>query len=215
MVNFFLYNERMRDSLHPLRDADIRQPLHNWLLDQHADDPTTTVIHELKLPRPSARVDIAVVNGSLEAFEIKSDVDSLARLPRQILSFNRVFDRICIVTTKRHERAVKTTVPHWWGIAVAKTEGEQVNFRRIRKSRQNPETDLLSLLYALHLPELHTILRFGRGKGGRPSSKADLIDQILRLPAQLTRDASREALKARYPKTSSPSSEELGLLTWL
>lgn len=186
----------MLDSFGRLRDHDIRLPLHTWLLSQHANDPTTVVIHEFKIPRPSARADIAVVNGALEGFEIKSDADSLARLPRQISSFNRVFDRICIVTTTRHEHAVKVGVPKWWGIAIASDQDGIIEFRRVRKSRQNPEVDLRSLLYALYVPELNCVLHL---LGGRASvaSKSALVDHILQFSPQSVKDASREALKAR------------------
>lgn len=195
----------MGDLAHSLRDKDIRHPLHSWLLGQHADDPTTRVIHELKLPRPSARVDLAVVNGRLEAFEIKSDVDSLARLPRQIRSYNRVFDRVCIVTTRKHAKAVRVSIPLWWGITIATARAERIEFRSIRKPRDNPQPDLLALLHALHIPELRLVLRFGGVTVRSSLSKSELIEEVLQLPAHLTRDASREVLKNRYPKMSSPS----------
>jgi hypothetical protein len=181
-----------------LRDFDIRGPLHKWLLDQHANDAKTSVIHELKLPRPSARVDIAVVNGELAAFEIKSDVDSLARLPRQILSFNKVFDRICIVTTKRHVQAVRKTIPHWWGISLVKIQGGELKFRSLRRGRQNPQPDLMSLLHALYLPELHSVLRCHGVVIGSSSCKHDLIQQVFKLPNRSIRTASRDALRQRY-----------------
>lgn len=82
-----------------LRDLHIRKPLHHWLLAAHADCPDTEILHELKIPRPSARIDIAVVNGEICGFEIKSDVDSLARITRQERAFSAVFDRVSIVIT--------------------------------------------------------------------------------------------------------------------
>jgi hypothetical protein len=180
-----------------LRDSDIRGPLHRWLLDQHANDAETSVIHELKLPRPTARVDIAVVNGDLAAFEIKSDVDSLARLPRQILSFNKVFDRICVVTTKRHAQAVQRTIPHWWGISIAKNQNGEVRFKNLRRGRQNPHPDLMALLHALYLPELRSILRCHDITAFSSCSKNELIQQVLGLPMGSTRTASRDALRQR------------------
>lgn len=191
----------MRDTRHQLRDDDIRWPLHKWLIDQHSDDVTTHVIHELKLPRPSARVDIALVNGELTAFEIKSDVDSLGRLPRQILSFNKVFDRVCVVTTKRHEAAVRSKVPRWWGIAIAESSKGQVTFKSIRRSRRNPEPELLALLHALFLPELRSVLHFVGAEKAKFSTKEELIRQILRTSSDSVRDACRDALKQRYPKS--------------
>jgi hypothetical protein len=96
-----------------LRDADIRGHLETWIRSLHSETPTV-ILHELKIPRPSARVDIAVVNGELSAFEIKSDVDSLFRLPRQVLSFDSVFDRVSLVTTEKHLQRARAVIPRWW-----------------------------------------------------------------------------------------------------
>jgi hypothetical protein len=49
----------------------------------------------------SARTDIAVINGSLHAFEIKSDSDSLDRLPSQIEAYQGVFEYITLVCGSR------------------------------------------------------------------------------------------------------------------
>lgn len=206
MSRNYVYNARMIQPDKHLRDADIRWPLHEWLLSQHEDDCSTAVLHELKLPRPSARVDLAVVNGLLAGFEIKSDVDSLARLPRQIRSFNRVFDRVCVVTTKRHHQSVKSVIPNWWGIAIATSGNGGVKFRNSRRSRQNPDLDMVSLLHTLHISELLMISRSTRAKPTQSASKSKLIDDLLCQPASLLREASREALKQRYAKSSSSRS---------
>src|SRR5271156_2900941 len=66
------------------RDSQIRKPLHYWLVRKFSGHSDTEILHELKMPRPSGRVDMAVINGRLCGFEIKSDFDSLSRLPRQV-----------------------------------------------------------------------------------------------------------------------------------
>lgn len=59
-----------------LRDGCIRAPLINWLRALHPEDGSTELLQEFKMPRPSARIDLALVNGELAGFEIKSDADS-------------------------------------------------------------------------------------------------------------------------------------------
>src|SRR6266511_802692 len=65
-------------------DAAIRPALRERLLRRHATDADTVLIEELGLCRGKVRVDLALVNGSLHGFEIKSDRDSLRRLSAQV-----------------------------------------------------------------------------------------------------------------------------------
>jgi hypothetical protein len=181
-----------------LRDFDIREPLHRWLQLEHAHDPTTKIIHELKLPRPSARADVAVVNGELAGFEIKSDADSLARLPRQIVSFNNVFDRICLVTTPRHKKSIGKKIPQWWGIIIAKDKGDQISFVSARQSRLNPSPGVIPLLYTLHIPELEFVLRFASGSPCSNLKKSELVRMASELKPEIIREAARVVLKKRH-----------------
>src|SRR5690242_17854466 len=66
-----------------LRDRDVRKALKSKLLREHIADPRTLVLDELGLRHGACRVDIAVVNGSMHGYEIKSDSDTLERLPSQ------------------------------------------------------------------------------------------------------------------------------------
>lgn len=181
-----------------LRDSDIRRPLHRWLLHQHASDPDTNIIHELKLPRNSARVDVAVVNGEIAAFEIKSDTDSLARLPRQVSCFNMVFDKICIVTTHRHQKSIENKVPQWWGIAIAQDDGVEVDFISARKGRRNPNPDVIALLHALYVPELLSIVRVAGIHATSHHGKSALIEMAAELAPDLARNGARDALRKRH-----------------
>src|ERR1700733_1041930 len=95
------------------RDPELRKPLHKWLERKFLAHDDTEILHELRMPRPSGRVDIAVVNGRLAGFEIKSDFDSLSRLPRQVRAFSAVFDEMCVVTTPRHSADAKKIIPSW------------------------------------------------------------------------------------------------------
>ena len=66
-----------------LKDSDIRKSLYNNILKKHEDASDTIVLNELGLLQGACRVDIAVVNGSLHGYEIKSEADTLDRLPYQ------------------------------------------------------------------------------------------------------------------------------------
>jgi len=63
-----------------MNDAGIRRNLHCKKLRRHHVDPDTLVVDELGLKHGKCRADIAVINGHLMGYEIKSDDDSLRRL---------------------------------------------------------------------------------------------------------------------------------------
>lgn len=163
-----------------LRDNDIRWSLHQWLLDAHACCGNTGIIHELKIPRPSSRIDLAVVNGRLAGFEIKSDVDSLSRLPRQVLAFSHIFDELYVVTTERHVKAVRAVIPDWWGIAVPIQKGTNISFRKLKRSKINRHQNTEALLHMLCRRELIAVLAsVGIADGKRSTSKPELVKHIL------------------------------------
>jgi hypothetical protein len=196
----------------PLRDPHIREPLHRWLLAAHADCPDTHILHELKIPRPSARIDIAVVNGELCGFEIKSDVDSLARLTRQERAFSAVFDRVSMVITPRHLLLTQAAIPNWWGIVVARPCSIGASFTTEREAHPNPNRDTEALLHMLCRRELIGILeRNGLAGGLRSKRRAALIGAILHasIPNLQTETLSVFKLRAAAYHSSSSSSRIL------
>jgi hypothetical protein len=121
------------------RDPDIRRVLHARLAATYADDADTEIVDEMAVCQAGARADVAVINGHLGGFEIKSDVDSLARLPRQTKYFSRVFDCMTLVCADRHTAAATALVPDWWGIWAAEVLSGTVHLRPVRSGGRNPE----------------------------------------------------------------------------
>jgi hypothetical protein len=192
-----------------LRDADMRARLEVWIRSQHGDTPTA-ILHELKIPRPSARVDVAVINGELSAFEIKSDVDSLWRLPRQVRSFDCVFDRVSLVTTEKHLRRARAMVPRWWGIFTLSSE--TVDIRQRRQARVNPRRRVLNLLHMLSRPELLSLAtREELHKGCSGLARQAIIERLTCVPEARLRGHARELLAARQSRVaySSPPSSSV------
>lgn len=146
-----------------MRDAEIRQSFHRKRLKRYHADRGTLVIDELGLRHGTCRADIAVVNGRLLGFEIKSDRDALSRLPSQISAYNAVFGRITIIAGERHVPGVWEVVPHWWGIVLC-TRGRRggVHFATQRRPSPNPLVDALSVAKLLWRSEVVEILQ---GKG--------------------------------------------------
>ena len=53
----------------------------------------------------TVRIDVAVLNGEMCGYEIKSDRDTLERLPFQIEIYSKEFDKLTLVVGRRHEKS--------------------------------------------------------------------------------------------------------------
>ncbi len=143
-----------------MRDRDVRQALHTKVLKEHHGDTNTLVLDELGLRHGTCRVDVAVVNGYLHGFEIKSDFDTLERLPGQVAIYNAVLDRATLVVGEKHITKAQAKIPDWWGIKVV-TAGPRggIAFDSIRMPKLNIMIDAVALAELLWRPEAVDILR--------------------------------------------------------
>ena len=140
-------------------DREIRAALHQKRLKRLHASPDTIVIDELGLAHANVIVDIAVINGTLDGFEIKSAQDSLARLPKQLMVYERCLERLTIVCDVRHAAAVKRMAPAWAGILqVEKGPRGAVRFRSVRPALRNPNVRPELLAHLLWRPEAIALL---------------------------------------------------------
>ncbi|MCK5534503.1 sce7726 family protein [bacterium] len=131
-------------------DKEIRTALKCLVEKQCANISDTLIIDELAVGHGHARIDVAVVNGNLHGYELKSDKDSLYRLEEQALAYNKVFDKITLVSGKKHVFKALKKIPEWWGIKIAECGSKgTVKFHAIRKAKNNPDADPISILELL------------------------------------------------------------------
>lgn len=117
------------------------------------------MIDELGIMEGAFRVDVAVVNGKLHGYEIKSAKDNLDRLPTQQSAYNKVFDKLTLVVDERHvENAVKL-VPPCWGLMVAGVRNGSPYLDEIWPARLNFAVDPYVLCQLLWREEALAILR--------------------------------------------------------
>ncbi len=183
-----------------MRDADVRSALRATVLARHLRDPSTLVVDELGLDQGAVRVDIAVVNGRLHGYEIKSDADTLDRLPTQAAAYSRVFDRVTLVAGLRHLDKAAALVPPWWGLRAAEANaGGGVRFRCVRPELANPDVDLAAVAALLWREEaLALLVAEGRARGLASKPRRDLCAALVAtLPAAQLRRSVRDALKTR------------------
>ena len=134
--------QQMRKNLRsPLGDNTIRPALRSRLLGEHSQDADTVLIEELGLCRGQVRIDIAVVNGLLHGYEIKSDRDSLRRLGTQVDIYGKVLDQATLVVGDRFLAEALDLVPAWWGVLHVRPTPQGLQFRTVRRPRRNPQRD--------------------------------------------------------------------------
>lgn len=182
-----------------MRDFDVRIALNREMVNLFPPDPDTLVINELGVCQGEARVDIAVINGKIHGFEIKSDSDTLERLPSQLEVYNRVLETMTIVTGENHLEKIKNLVPEWWGIIKVCQLNKEVCFERLRRSLGNPSIDALSLVQLLWHNETVSILeRYGLSKSLKNKPRRFLWSALVeRFPLTELSDIVRATLKNR------------------
>lgn len=138
-------------------DKDVRNAVKKKVIKQHLNDPSTLVVEELGLDFGRNRVDIAVVNGELHGYELKSDSDNLIRLPAQVLSYSAVMDKATLVVGEKHAKEAIDMIPNWWGIKIASmTNNGSISLlteRRNKKNRNILPLELVKLMWKDELLE--------------------------------------------------------------
>ena len=185
----------------PTNDRVIRTALIEELWKTHRQEPEVRIIEELGITHGAARVDIAVVNGIIHGFELKSELDTLHRLPEQMRIYNSVLDQVTLVVGKNHLHEAINTVPEWWGITIAKAidSSGAISFCNIRRAEENPEknsVDIASLLWREEA--LHILEEIDQSRGVRSKPRKFLYERLADVLDQPTLRAKvRECLSLR------------------
>ncbi|XXQ53899.1 sce7726 family protein [Xenophilus aerolatus] len=182
------------------RDRDVRALVLSTVLAQHATDPFARVVEEMGLEHGTCRVDIAVVNGFIHGYELKSEADTLDRLPRQIEAYSRCLDRATLVLGSSHLDPAEKLLPSWWGIKVVeRKKGGVLKLSTHRPVRSNPDVSLFHMSHLLWRSEAVEVLRkAGAAPRELAANRATLYGLLVQSlqPTDLRR-AIREALKSR------------------
>lgn len=184
-----------------MNDWNIRTVLKKELMRRYAKEEDTLVLDELGLRHGAARIDLVVVNHQLHGYEIKSDLDSLRRLPDQIKAYNSVMDRVTLVVGYRHAYDALRMVPEWWGVRLAETKKRSgtVVLSNARPPRDNPRVDLNAVVALLWRNEALAILEeMGATRGIRSKPRTEIYERLIEVsePDHL-RFRIRQQLKSR------------------
>lgn len=182
-----------------MRDADVRAALHVLLRHEHAHElHATRFLNELDLCG-LVRVDVAVINGEFAGYELKSERDTLARLPLQVSVYSRVLDRATLVVATTHFDRARTVVPDWWGIIVARAERGVTELQWFRRPQRNPDIRAEALVQLLWRDEvLAELAARGLDRGIRRANRCVLWAHLTtNVPISQLQVLVRERLKHR------------------
>ena len=184
-----------------MTDQDIRTVLKAELMRRYAKDNNTLVLDEVGIRHGAARIDLVVVNHQLHGYEIKSDRDSLKRLPDQIRAYSSIMDRVTLVVGYRHAYEALRMVPEWRGVRLAETNKQSgtVVLSGARPARNNPKVDLDAAVALLWRGEALAILEeMGAAGGVRSKRRSDIYERLVELSdPSFLRSRIRQQLKQR------------------
>jgi hypothetical protein len=181
-------------------DAQIRELLLPFVRREHSSSPDTIFLEEFALYGGTNRADLAAFNGVSHGYEIKSDRDTLLRLPHQVDAYSATFERATLVSSVRHLLSAQEFIPKWWGIIeVKQNPASGIQLERIRDASPNPAPLAGAIAALLWRSEaLHILENLGLDRGVRSKPMEQLIARLsIEIPVERLSCYVREALRAR------------------
>lgn len=185
-----------------MKDIEIRKELHQNFFYAYKNDCDTKIINELGVCQGTVKIDVAIINGSLIGYEIKSEQDNLLRLPTQIENYNKVFDYLNIVINEKHLDQVIDLIPAYWGIIqIKKSTDGFIKCEVYREAQKNSCSDPYSVIQLLWRDECLNILHeLNLLKGMKSKPRIEIWKKICQsVDADQVNDYVRKYIKARPP----------------
>lgn len=194
-VLLFCFSQALGDG--HMRDIDIRRGLRRKLA--RSEDADALIVEEYGLCQGEVRIDVAVVNGALNGYEIKSDCDTLERLPAQRDVYGQVLDTVTLVFSGQRLDLIVQQVPYWWGIWQAVERDGDVGFETVRQPVPNPSVVATSLVQCLWRDEAFSVLKeYNLHQGLERSPRRAIWERLAAaLPLEDLKRIVRDRLKAR------------------
>jgi hypothetical protein len=102
------------------------------------------VIAAFEIRVNSSRADFLTINGDSKSFEIKSELDNLSKLAKQVSDYEKVFDFNYIVIDKRHYDKAFQLIPSRYGILLSEN-GKLIEKKKGQPNNRHDSPTQLSL----------------------------------------------------------------------
>lgn len=140
-------------------------------------------ISAFEVKAKSSRTDFLVINGDTRSFEVKSKVDTLNRLSKQVRDYGDVFEFNTVVIDEVHLAGVMEIIPEYYGIWYFKGT-KKIVFRAAQYSPNINATEQLSL--------------FNKKELMKSFGKIDKVEILSSSDSARINQALKEMLKQRY-----------------
>lgn len=105
----------------------------------------------------NSRLDYGRINGSSYAYEIKTELDTLNKLEKQIEDYSKVFEFVSVVIHSKHLKKAKEILPSYCGIEVYDKCMDSEFFIE-RKAEKSPFVNIEAQIAALTSKDLDFII---------------------------------------------------------
>ncbi|WP_449284417.1 sce7726 family protein [Marinobacter sp. PE14] len=182
-----------------MREREIKRALISHLDRYRKNQNDFPYLEELQINGGEVRADLVDVQ-SMHCYEIKSDLDTLARLHSQGSRYGKIFDKVTLVTSERHLEKALAMVPTWWGVMLIPQSGKKL-FRRVRYARLNSRIDAFAIVSVLDKQEALDVLGRTKGTRGWKSKSLYILHQELAnsISVESLKQEVRDCLSRRTP----------------
>lgn len=172
----------------------------------------TVAFNEFKVGK--SIVDIAFFNGESKAFEIKTDLDSSKRLPKQIEDYKKLFDKCYIVIPENKYEYYEESVEPEIGILVLSKNNGKIKIQTSREALRNEMIDSDVLINCLRTEEYKRLVtsEIGHVPDVPGANLYDYCKGVIEtLPVKRLKSFFLDAIKTRKNNTNilSASPQEL------
>lgn len=179
-------------------EAKLKAAVVDRLFSSRIMDHDAVLVSELTVDNWAHRTDLVLANGRLWGFELKSERDSLARLPAQITSFSQHFEKFVLVVDEKFASRAEQLIKETSGTGLWISTGNGKLIEKIRPSfRPLAKSNSISLMT---VAELRKFLSKNGYRNIKDCKRADLIELARCMTSKALADGARTAIKERFRK---------------
>jgi hypothetical protein len=200
-------------NLSMLKEPEIKAAFIDWLIDKNMLADDAVLINELPVDDFSRRVDLAIANGKLLAFEIKSDFDNLSRLEGQISTYLQHFDKVTLVCSTKFTDKAMELLPKNVEIIEFASQQNRVKFSIRNRGKLSKVSNNENFLSFVDKRQLVKKLREHKIACSEANSRTELYRISELLSSTKMRNIALSYLKSKYRRTHLAFSENRGVKT--
>lgn len=106
-----------------------------------------------------SRLDVGRINGESYAYEIKTNLDNLNKLSKQVNDYSKAFEHVNVIADKMHIPDIEELLPEYCGIITYELNENSCSFFTIRTASKSPNMSSEVQLGCLSSKDYQTILK--------------------------------------------------------